>query len=514
LKRLTSTVDGQIICLLHGPGGSGKSTVINLLVAYAKEFCEHLGHPFTEKTIVVTAMSGVAATLIHGETTHKALGLNRSKLSQEFIQEWWDTRLVIIDEISFAGSEDVTKMDLCCRHLKRKMNSKYGGLNIVFAGDFSQLEPVGRPALYNGAICPQFHNFVNVFIELDGQHRFAEDPAWGNMMKRFREGEPTLDDIKKINRECLFSRKEPPKGRIQIASYYNKDRDSVNCELFEKFCEDNADSTSDDVLQVAVLIFMDQLEIRDSSKNFAPLLSNEFKNWFYLNCGENACKVNEHKAGRVDPVLKLYRNCPIMLTQNKNVGLGQANGSRLFFKDITTPPWESPILVHLNNGQKIRAYYASQIRHITVKQEAVDIHPSEFEVKPAVCTFRTKVQYDNYNGEISMKGFQFGLISNSATTGHKLQGYTAVALIVLNWEYKENWVYTVLSRIRTMKNLYIMKELSEDLDKYKMSPRMKQMMSRFQENVAVPYFEAHEYEKFLHEEYDIWQSVTDTMAIT
>ena len=65
----------QLIMMLHGMGGSGKSTVIALVMAYAQEYCENLQHPFTIQTIVVTALSGVAATLIHGGTTHMAMGL-------------------------------------------------------------------------------------------------------------------------------------------------------------------------------------------------------------------------------------------------------------------------------------------------------------------------------------------------------------------------------------------------------------------------------------------------------
>jgi hypothetical protein len=57
----------QLIMLLHGPGGSGKSRVISLVIDYAQEYCSILGHPYTIRTIVVTAMSGVAATLIHGK---------------------------------------------------------------------------------------------------------------------------------------------------------------------------------------------------------------------------------------------------------------------------------------------------------------------------------------------------------------------------------------------------------------------------------------------------------------
>ena len=84
LKRLRGIGDSKnLICLLHGSGGSGKSTVINTVKAYAADYCAMLGHKFTSRTIIVTAMSGVAATLLGGETTHKVLGLNRDTVQNE-----------------------------------------------------------------------------------------------------------------------------------------------------------------------------------------------------------------------------------------------------------------------------------------------------------------------------------------------------------------------------------------------------------------------------------------------
>ena len=67
----------QLICFLHGPGGSGKSTVISLLQLYSRQFhSEHNNEP-SNRSIVLTAMTGVAATLIGGETVHSALYLNK-----------------------------------------------------------------------------------------------------------------------------------------------------------------------------------------------------------------------------------------------------------------------------------------------------------------------------------------------------------------------------------------------------------------------------------------------------
>eukprot|EP00985_Skeletonema_marinoi_P012782 scaffold6259_cov75-Skeletonema_marinoi.AAC.10 len=55
---------------------------------------------------------------------------------------------------------------------------------------------------------------------------------------------------------------------------------------------------------------------------------------------------------------------------------------------------------------------------------------------------------------------QIPVNSNIATTGHKLQGISKNTLIVNNWDYKfVNWVYVVLSRVRTCKGLFLMRPL-------------------------------------------------------
>ena len=98
----------QLICCLHGPAGCGKSTVIELVMEYAREYCSFLPYvSFTARTIVVTAMTGVAATIIQGEMTHGALNLNQQKeLEPEQIELCEDIKLLIINEISFASKHN------------------------------------------------------------------------------------------------------------------------------------------------------------------------------------------------------------------------------------------------------------------------------------------------------------------------------------------------------------------------------------------------------------------------
>ena len=50
---------------------------------------------------------------------------------------------------------------------------------------------------------------------------------------------------------------------------------------------------------------------------------------------------------------------------------------------------------------------------------------------------------------------------NIATTGHELQEMSNDALIVNSWGYGfENWVYVVLSRVRTRSGLFLNKKLN------------------------------------------------------
>jgi hypothetical protein len=150
----------------------------------------------------------------------------------------------------------------------------------------------------------------------------------------------------------------------------------------------------------------------------------------------------------------------------------------------------------LASGVSVNAVMASQVLELVVEHCNTRIQPPtcsvvisktpfRFNVKfPVPASFRTGRAKDNYE-VVSMKGRQFSVLSNTATTGHKLQGATLDNLFVHDWEYQLNWPYVVLSRVRTMKGIKFRLPLSLDLSKYAMSEDLKNMLECFASTKSV-----------------------------
>ena len=199
MQGLRDPNQSQLIMFLTGPAGAGKSRVFKALRSYAMGFCERLGYPFTRHTIVVTATSGTAAADIHGSTVHSAISYFWA-VQQNAIDDFKATRLFILDEISLADCSDIRIISQKLGELMERPASKYGGVHIVFSGDFRQLEkPKTRAPLYRATNFHQWHGWMNSFIRLQGLHRFSDDGLWGGIMQRFHEGAPTEEDFDVID---------------------------------------------------------------------------------------------------------------------------------------------------------------------------------------------------------------------------------------------------------------------------------------------------------------------------
>jgi PIF1-like helicase len=324
---------------------------------YAREYCGYMdNYEFSSRTIILTAMTGVAATILLGETAHSAVYLNQQKpLEAEQIELWESTRLLIIDEISFASKEDFAKLHRKIRQLKQCLHKPYGGLNIIFSGDMRQLEPVGefKKPVYTEE-CPEFKDWVNSFIELNRMHRFKDDPEWGLLLFRFRDGEVTEAGIDRINERVVKPHTKLPED-IRYATYFNRDRDSINAALFQQQCDllyRETGNTGD-----SIMIFSDDHEIQNSHKTYVP-----FRNCltFWENTTEDDVTL-PRGAGRMDPVLRLYQGCCVMLPCNTDVKKGQANGMQATFQKVVLKLGEATWQILLDGTIPVMAVRTSQV---------------------------------------------------------------------------------------------------------------------------------------------------------
>ena len=122
--------------------------MIGAVIHFCKNLCHALNVEFTRFTIVVTALTGAAAVNINGETTSRACKLNSKNVEKS--DEWADeTCMVIVDEISFCSQDDFEKLNANLNLLcdKEPPDHLFGDLQILFAGDFSQLPPVQGKSL-------------------------------------------------------------------------------------------------------------------------------------------------------------------------------------------------------------------------------------------------------------------------------------------------------------------------------------------------------------------------------
>lgn len=203
----------------------------------------------------------------------------------------------------------------------------------------------------------------------------------------------------------------------------------------------------------------------------------------------------------MDPVIKAYIDAPFMMSKNLDVGNGQANGTCAKVKSITMKCGEQPFELELENGTTIFAAFASQVASMQMEHENPDIVPRLFDITSESFSFTCKLdkQMDNEYLYTKVTGTQFPIISNSATTAHKLQGLTVETLFVNEWQYKENWAYVTLSRVVEREGLFMREPLTYDLNQYKKSDNMKKMLQDFKNEIPCTQLSEKEYQTMKRE---------------
>ena len=181
---------------ITGPGGTGKSSLIKHIQkdAYRKGL-----------NIQVCALTGCAAVLLEckAKTIHSwgGIGLGNGTIQQIITKinkntyaksNWKKTDILIIDEVSMMSHKLFETLDAIGKTI-RKSSKPFGGIQLLFSGDFYQLPPVGNnDEIETTEFCFQSQLWYQTFL-LDNHIQLIKifrqsDPIYQKILNQVREG--------------------------------------------------------------------------------------------------------------------------------------------------------------------------------------------------------------------------------------------------------------------------------------------------------------------------------------
>jgi len=194
-------LDGKNI-FITGPGGSGKTYMIKKIYDHAIK---------SGQRISVTALTGVAALLLDcsATTIHSWAGIGIAKNYDSVIKKvvkskfrshnWYNTDILIVDEISMMSM----KMFNLLNDIGQKIHNNkkpFGGIQIIFSGDFFQLPPIKDPEF-----CFESENFMSSFdsiVALKKVYR-QTDATYKKILLNMRKGILTKKGLELLNSRLI-----------------------------------------------------------------------------------------------------------------------------------------------------------------------------------------------------------------------------------------------------------------------------------------------------------------------
>ena len=213
---------------LTGSAGAGKTYTLNQYINYLKA---------RKVPVAITASTGIAATHMNGMTIHTWAGigikdtlsdddLKRMKERKYLKEHLENAQVLIIDEISMLHAKQLNLVNQVLKYFKES-DDAFGGIQVIAAGDFFQLPPVGKNSEQNR---DKFCFMSNAWVEakfrvcyLTEQHR-QDDSALNDILNAIR-----AQNIQQQHIQALNDTRHQDIGDTFTRLYtHNMDVDSIN----------------------------------------------------------------------------------------------------------------------------------------------------------------------------------------------------------------------------------------------------------------------------------------------
>lgn len=192
--------------LLTGPGGTGKSKWIQSVAS-------------SKRGIQVCAMTGCAAILLecNAKTVHSWAGIGlgdaNKAIKNKFARErWLSTNVLIIDEISMMSDVLFDLLNFVGKTIRRS-TKPFGGIQLIFCGDFYQLPPVNAKFCFESA---DWNQTFPITVQLSILFR-QKNEVYQSILHEIRKG-----SLSKKNHALLKERILEGDGSIRLVPTRSK----------------------------------------------------------------------------------------------------------------------------------------------------------------------------------------------------------------------------------------------------------------------------------------------------
>ena len=435
---------------LTGPGGTGKTHLIHHMIQY----CESVNASFQ-----VCAMTGCAAVLLGGGTrtlhSWSGIGLGTgplAKIQQKVLYNkkaatrWKKTNILIVDEVSMMSKKIFDTIEHIARQLRKKPGV-FGGMQLIFCGDFFQLPPVGNADEPDSDLfCFQSEHWFNVFPQRNHvqlTHIFRQDDdQYKKILHHIRWGE-----LDKESAEILAKQigKEIDPENVPTKLYAVRAKtDFVNMNMYAKLAGE--EYVYEMVIHTEMMIHTDMKSYADGTKLIDRAILDQRNR---MNTDEVAAEVDVLMNATNRPkMLRLKKGARVMCLHNYDLDRGLCNGAQGTIVDFVPNDGSPEFLpiVRFSNGIRMK----------------IGLIWQQSEEMPCIGIG------------------QLPLCLAWALTIHKIQGATlSMAEMDLgNSVFEFGQTYVSLSRVRNLKGLYIS---ALNTSKIKANPIVKEFYKNLSE---------------------------------
>ena len=453
--------------LLIGPGGTGKSRVIDAV----REFFNKSNQ---KRRLRLASYTGVAARNISGMTLHAALCLNQrarrtasNKTQRDLVNMWEGVDFLLVDEISMIGCSMLLQISEALNEAKGN-TEPFGGINIIFAGDFCQLPPVGQTRLFSRMHNSQYkaaskrgqNDTLGKLLWLSitqvvGLHEVMRQAGPDNayfvsLLMRLRNGKCNLEDYETLNGRLVDNVKPNWKDwqNVPIIVSDNATKDAINNRATITFAQNTH----------AKLDWYYASDQRGGKIIHQETLENYLQT---LDSGQT-----NQRLGKIPLAIGM----PVMVTQNFDVSAGIVNGTTGILQSIR----------YYKDNKERRHAVSCVIKSTSITGPALQ---NLTKHEAAILQDSTDMQFIHPHSQkkCMIKRTQLPIIPAFAMTTHKAQGQTMTQAILDLQSCKGTEApYVMLSRVKSLNGLLILRPFEQRKIQCRQSEELRAELKRLE----------------------------------